>query len=69
MSWWIDWQKKLLWKMDQLYTTRWTSCIQQDAKIGDYNGREGKWTAYVATAVDEYSAGGSDQSLFSVSEE
>ena len=54
--------------MDQLYT-RWSSFIQQDAKRGDFNGKEGKWTAYVATAVDEYSEGGSDQSLFTVSEE
>ena len=30
--------------------------------------REGKWSAYVATAVDGYSEGGSDQSLFPVSE-
>jgi len=26
---------------------------------------EGKWTSYVAIAVDEYGEGGSDQSFFS----
>jgi len=31
----------------------WTSCTRQDAKKGDYNMREGKWTSYVAMAVDE----------------
>ena len=31
----------------------WTSCTRQDARRGDYNTREGKWTSYVAMAVDE----------------
>jgi len=46
-----------------------TSCIQQNTKRGVYNAREGKWTSYVATAVDKYREGGSDQSFFPVSEE
>jgi len=44
-------------------------CIRQDAKRGDYNAREGKWTLCVATAVDEYGEVGSDHSFFPVSEE
>jgi len=35
----------------------------------DYNEREVKWTSRVATAVDEYGEGGSEQSFFPVSEE
>jgi len=31
--------------------------------------REGKWASYVATAVDEYGEGDSDQSFLPVSEE
>jgi len=42
---------------------------RQDAKKGDYNAREAKWTSYVTTAVDEYGERGSVQSFLPVSEE
>ena len=61
MSWWIDLQKKLLWKMDQLYTT-----IYQR---GDRNKRKRQWTSYVGTAVDRYEKRGSYESFFPISEE
>ena len=38
---------------------------QPDSKpLSDYNVTEGKWTSYVATAVDEHGEGSSDQSFF-----
>jgi hypothetical protein len=43
---------------------RLTGCTRHNTKRGDYNAREGKWTSYVAKAVDKYEEGDSDQSFF-----
>jgi len=44
------------------------AAVEDGPVVFDKMPREGKWTSYVATALDEYGEGGGDQSFFPISE-